>query len=467
MRTKTLNLTLTSMIALMVALPASTQTTRLDQPAPAASPFAAPKPAAQAQGHITAVQVKAPATQTPSAGGDDLGNHIATRVLNMNGLNITNVADPFFEGDAVSLSYFNEHNGWSHKADKDIDMSGFGLLNVGSIDLKKATLEGGAYRKSDIATSTISDSTITNSIITRATIDKSEFTSPILNDAELKAPAINGMTAKGGTISDMEIRDSRLSNVDIDGLTVTGFKTTAAELEKAKLKAPEVTGGTVDKAKLTDSTLSGKTVFDGEVIFSEGVAFNLGAASADTLEVGTLVLSEPLQMSGKGVTGLPDAKSDTDAVNLRTAERLIEDRLSGANSGLEEIETLNARIDDLIEQQKAAAEEETTSEVALTSFRPTPPLSDALGQLMADDAAQAISKVKSIVYELPEGGFAVGVDPESIPPELRFVVRKNSDGGFFAGASVDYAQMIGPMVAAIQHLSAQVEDLETRIEAGK
>lgn len=58
-----------------LALPALAQTAGV-----ASSPFAPPQ----------AGQV-----QPPSAGGDNLGDHIATQVLNMNGLNITNLNDPF------------------------------------------------------------------------------------------------------------------------------------------------------------------------------------------------------------------------------------------------------------------------------------------------------------------------------------------------------------------------------------
>jgi hypothetical protein len=95
-----------------------------------------------------------------------------------------------------------------------------------------------------------------------------------------------------------------------------------------------------------------------------------------------------------------------------------------------------------------------------SQFRPTPSSEDALGRLTGSDAMDSLREIRSVVYDLPEGGLATGIDPSTIPPQLEFMKRTSESEGTFD--SVDYAQMIGPMMAAIQYLDGRIEKLEGR-----
>ncbi|MEY8799500.1 tail fiber domain-containing protein [Leisingera sp. XS_AS12] len=68
--------------------------------------------------------------------GDNLGSHIATRDLNMDGYSIFNLADPTNPLDAISLKYLqtyvsaNGDNLGNHVATQAINMNGFGIFQV-------------------------------------------------------------------------------------------------------------------------------------------------------------------------------------------------------------------------------------------------------------------------------------------------------------------------------------------------
>ena len=355
-----------------------------------------------------------------SVAGDDMGDHIADRVLNMNGFNITNLEDPFFEGDAVTLGYFNAHNGWSHSADQDIDMGGFGLLNIGRLDLDDATLSGGRYEESDITTAMIGDSTMTNSIITRATIDGSKLTEPRLSGAIL-----SGMTRIEG-------------GVDMTGNALTGLADATAETDAMTMRATRA---------MIDEKIAG------------------GAASADMDEV--LARISDLEKAVPAAGTVEEISGQVEAMAARVPE-------AGAiEAVMDQVDTLEKRLGDAATSEAVAALETALGDIearlatglprdAETSrFRPTPELADALGRLTGEDALRAISAIDAMVYNLPDdGGVAVGIAPGSIPPELRFLVRKYGEGDSYTARGVDYAQMIGPMVAAIRTLSERVEILE-------
>lgn len=370
----------------------------------------------------------------------------------------------------MTLRYFDAHNGWDQKADGAIEMNGFGLLNLGDTDLQGTALRGGTLVDTQLRSGTISDSTITNSIITRATIDHSEFTNPTLTSPVLAKPVISDLEVTGGTLdqvslSDADIADSRLSGIEVSGGTLSGITSDGGIFDKATLTAPTLSDAESSNARLIapsleDATLSGSTRIEGELTLPDDLTMSLGALQAsqlhaDDLTAGKLSVENGLSLKGGRLNGLGDATEPGDAMNLRSTRELIDARLQEASPETQ-ISEIRSDIGELRDTLTSLSGE------TWVAYRPAPRFDGAIGRLMGDDSLRAIAKIKAMVYNLPDDqGVALGIAPDSIPPELRFLVRKNEDDDASAPYGVDYAQIIGPIVAAIQNLDQRLDALET------
>jgi uncharacterized protein YjbI with pentapeptide repeats len=447
-----------------------------------------------------------PAQRAAVPVGDNLGDHIATRVLNMNGYNITNLKDPFFEGDAVTLDYFNKNNGWDQNATGDIDMSGFTLKNLGSLDM-----QGGLILDSALDDAKIVNSTLTNTIITKSTIDNSELTNLQVvggkaEDFVLSNPEISGGTARGLTLSDATIENPTFSNG-----VLTGSELIDATLDAPILQYPTINGGVLSQTATVDATHKNST-FQGET-----------------------VIKGQVNLSDNRITGAGDAAEDSDVMNLRSTKALIEEFMAGmettqsvelsvedapADEPMVEVPVDTAvvideeRVLSIVEKYMSGLEIPAAADPAAVElaqsmdglfnagvarvtatdsgakvagdlnvrghltiegtldgiaamYRPTPDRMASLGLLDGADATSALSDIATIVYNLPDGDLAMGIDPGTIPAEMSFVMKGGVDADDVESKSIDYVQMIAPMISAIQSMDARITELEAQISPAK
>ena len=96
---------------------------------------------------------------------------------------------------------------------------------------------------------------------------------------------------------------------------------------------------------------------------------------------------------------------------------------------------------------------------AQAQVRPTPTRENAKGVLDGGDVLVALHEMDTIVYSLSEGKYAIGIDPDTIPAGMDFIVQKGKGGD--ESDSIDYAQMIGPLVATIRHMDERIRALES------
>ena len=389
---------------------------------------------------------RAQENNSPFTARSGLGDHIASRVLNMNGYNITNLADPFFEADAVTLGYLNRHSGWDHKAVGDVDFGGNALGNIGGITLDGATVQGGTF----------------------------------------DAPAIRHPEITGGTISGIS-----LSNAAIKVPRVTGGSFDAPALLAASIDGATITGSEINEATLRDPTVSGGDLENVSIAAGEAEGISL---NGETRVTGTLVLdgvrvSGDMTLDAGRIVGLADAENDLDAMNKRTTLRMIDESLSEirnivggprpvqsappADEGTNPVAVIPPAREPLQNIGHISGDLTVDGNLNIAGliaggaaqYRPTPIVADALGYLDGADTLDALLDMKALVYNLPDGTLAAGVDPGTIPQRMEFIIRPVESGS--GGASIDYIQMIGPMVAAIQLMDRRIAELEARLRAMK
>ena len=68
-----------------------------------------------------------------------------------------------------------------------------------------------------------------------------------------------------------------------------------------------------------------------------------------------------------------------------------------------------------------------------------------------------------IARALPERGAVAGIDPRTIPPQLRFILRPAEKGDDRVG--IDCVQAIGPMMTTIRLMDRRIRDPEARLAA--
>jgi hypothetical protein len=418
--------------------------------------------AAQAQNSTT--PFAAPSEVAPVVGLADLGNHIAARVLNMNGYNITNLGDPFFEGDAVTLGYFQRNIGWDHIGKKDVDMGGFSLGNISKITLNEGTVLGGVFDAP-----AITHPKITGGVVSGISLKNSSIEVPMVTGGTFKSPALIGPTIDRASLTGGDI-----SNAEVSGGSITG-----SEILESKFS-----DGLIENAKIMgDTTVEGSLDLSGAEI--------------------TGSLSGNLDMGDNRITSVGDATDDTDAMNMRSTRTLIEEEvadltavLEGMRSAIENGDPVDVvtviekpvtitmadpvvvpsplDIEEVSRKLRSVSGDFMVSGSLTASgslngvtsqFRPTPSAADSLGRITGSDAMDSLRKIHSVVYNLPEGGLAIGIDPMTIPQEMEFVKRAATTDDTFE--SVDYAQMIGPMLAAIQNMDGRIEELERRLSADR
>jgi hypothetical protein len=367
-------------------------------------------------------------SNTPFAVQGGLGDHVAARVLNMNGYNITNLADPFFEGDAVTLGYLNRNAGWDHQVTQDVDFGGFKMLNIGDVILDGSKVYGGSFEA--------------------PAISHPEITGGTLSGISMRNAAIEVPRVTGGTFE-----APALLNPSIDKATITNGEMTGTALVDGALTGGTATGTTFDEVSISSATVTGDITFDGGRLTGiadpqeEGDVMTLSATQALIEDLSAEIQEK---FDGLVVTAAEQSEGDdTSAVSVsvdpvHAALSQMEDVLDGLDSLSGDL-----RIDGVITGSHA-------------QYRPTPSGDEALGVLAGSDILSALSEVDAIVYKLPGGALAAGIDPETIPAEMAFVL-KAADGGDFD--SIDYTQLIGPMIATIQNMDARIKALETQVEA--
>lgn len=470
--------------------------------------------------------------------GDGLGDGVAYDVLNMNGHPVTNLPDPFFEGDAVPLGYLNRH-------------------------LRK--MDDGS-----ITGSAISDSTLTNVIVTNSQVKGGTFSGEI-SESKIKSADIEGSVFTGGEISgaDMSggsLKNAELSDVSISGATLDGPVMTAPTLEEPSVKGGQFAAPAIGNAVLRETTLEGRTAIKGRVLFEEPVTFSKPVASMTLIKPS---LEGDISLENARLTNVPDANEAGDPVNLTTAERLIAEALAdfretlpqaaeswtetspedeGAGEAADEEAEATAgevtppqtlRVERYLkdhysdneaarfgddgnatlswESQRSAfvlsakkkgapflfsatsldgdlkpaievtADEgvtiyasgerrlkvtplgaEITGDLVLSGqmtgysaqYRQTPDGDAALGSLLGEDILPALSSIEAIVYRLPAGGLAIGIDPETVPEEMSFLMKTEELGSGETLYSIDYTQLIGPMAVAMTEMQKEIEALK-------
>jgi len=416
--------------------------------------------------------------------GDDLGSHIAGQVLNMNGYNITNLKDPFFEGDAVTLDYFNKNNGWDQIADGDIDMSGFTLKNLGDLDMEGRKIHDGALDNAKVVNSTLS-----NSIITKSTIDSSEISNPQVQGGVMTEPTLRGAEIIGGTARGLTLSELILDAPEITGAVLNGGEMVDATLDAPVLHQPTINGGVLSQTSTVDATHKDST-FQGDTLIEGGV-----------------------DVTGNRITGAGDAAEDTDVMNLRSTRAMIEDFIANMEAppavevavekpaaapaltldmtalSITDI-SMGSPVEDEVAVEVEVSAENDLSLLTKTEngfdlpgdlhvsgnlvvsgalmnvpaiYRPTPSKEDALGLLDGADTISALSNIAAMVYNLPDGGLAMGIDPGTIPAEMGFVMKAGVGDDGAKNESIDYVQLISPMIAAIQTMDARITELEAQI----
>lgn len=360
------------------------------------------------------------AQEIPMNAGDGMGDHIASQVVNMNGFNITNLSDPFFEGDAVTLRYFNEHAQWSHEATQDINLNGFAISGVSDIFLGEGTLHGGVLAAPVIAGPQITGGTISAATIKSPTISVPEVTGGTFESAILSSPVIDNATLIGGEISDTELRDNR------------------------------IVGAT----------------FSGDMIFTTKIDLQGNHLKDARIENGSAV--SDIEMSGNLITGLGDAAGDTDAMSQQATRVMIKTFIAefreemASDQGAEAPDKADASItedapeDDVVVLAPEALSVDEALVVMASVFRDAPGKSQILGNLSGSDSLSALNGIDAVIYRGDGDVILAGIDPESIPDELAFMVSGDAD------KSIDYVQMIGPMLSVIQHLDRRIRVLEGR-----
>lgn len=367
---------------------------------------------------------------TPFAAQSGLGDHIASRVLNMNGYNITNLNDPFFEGDAVTLGYFNRNSGWNHKATADMDFGGFDMINIGDVTLDGSTLRGGTFEAT---------------ALTHPKITGGSFSGISMRNAAIEVPRVTGGTFEAPA----------LLSPSIDKASLTGGEMVSSQFTEGTVTDSDISGGTITSSELLDVSISGAKITD-DVVFE-----------------------------GARLTGLSDPEDDSDAMSLAATKSLIAEQISYLEAVIEGLKVVQPAAPSDGDEEQAVAPAlpdfgkiiagldsipgDVTIDGALVidgslsgvvaQYRPTPTKEDALGVLDGSDILSSLRSMDAVVYNLPGGGLAAGIDPETVPAEMSFIL-KGADDGY---DSIDYTQMIGPMIATIKHMDARIQELEAKL----
>lgn len=347
---------------------------------------------------------------TPFATQGGLGDHIASRVLNMNGYNITNLNEPFFEADAVTLGYFNRNSGWNHVATRDMDFGGFNMGNIGDITLDGSTLNGGSFEAPAISHPKITGGTFSGISMRNVSIEVPRVTGGTFEAPAILSPTINNASISGGDISNSNLSDVKISGpVILDGGRITG------------LPAPE---GDTDAMSLSETRkLIDESMTEIEVIVSglQGQAASVSTPSSS---------DESVYSSPSVTAAVPELNDIIAGLDLLPGDLEIEGTLvvRGGISGV------------------------------APQFRAAPSDEEVLGTLDGRDVLGSLKKMDAVIYNLPESGLVAGIDPATIPHELSFIKK---DGDVFSG--IDYVMLIGPMIETITYMDTRISELEKEV----
>ena len=401
---------------------------------------------------LAAGAASAQSAASPFSPADGLGDHIASRVLNMNGYNITNLKDPFFEGDAVTLGYFNRHNEWDHRATRDVDFGGNSLGNIGEMVLDGTLMRGGAF----------------------------------------EAPALENPLITGGTLSGISMRNAAISVPHVTGGTFEGPVMLAPTLDQATM-----TNSTLDSVKITVAEIDGLTV-TGDIALKGGRLTGLGAPTTDSDAMTRAATREMIQSNvgrlqeqiddlaaaaamvavnpGAAVAPIVEIEAEEEVALLRPwpkADDVVGGRLGkgllalaareGVWDGGIDVQVLASSIGTLPDGLNVDGSMHVFGNIygGEAQFRPAPFGEDALGVLGGADVLEAFASIDAVVYRLPDGNLAAGIDTDTLPESLGFM--KRSYVGANGNDGLDYAQLIGPMIATINQLNARVEALEAEL----
>ena len=262
-----------------------------------------------------------------------------------------------------------------------------------------------------------------------------------------------------------------------------------ATLDEPVLHQPTINGGVLSKTATVDATHRNST-FQGETSIEGNV-----------------------DLTGNRITGAADAAEDTDVMNLRSTRAMIEEFVAGMDlpaisASAEPLDTsakkqvispvLSLDITALSaagmtmgepveEEQELLTQVETSFDIDYfpkgdlhiegdltlsgsimnvpAMFRPTPSADTSLGLLDGADATSALSDIAAMVYNLPDGGLAMGIDPGTIPAEMSFVMKAGVGADGAKNKSIDYVQLIAPITAALQAMAVRITELEAQIDA--
>jgi hypothetical protein len=222
-------------------------------------------------------------------------------------------------------------------------------------------------------------------------------------------------------------------------------------------------------------------------------------------EIKTLRVGNALNMEGARLTGVPEAKSDGDAMNLVATKSLLseavinmeaalkvtEERLSKsakelANDHAQEISVRLSEVEEILEEhQRAIALQISEAPLGARALVEALKLKDhgiyvdrklvmnrsiegvsaqyrttskqIAGELSGADAIGALRKLRPMAYHMPDhAGFLLGIHPDSIPGQFDYIRQVDTDGEMM----IDYVQMISPIIASIQVLDRRLQRIE-------
>ena len=250
----------------------------------------------------------------PFGTGDNLGNHIATETLNMNGHNVVNVRDPYFQGDAVNLGYLERNMGWNHVANPDRQSNpnrqSSPNRQSGTDRNFGANSTFGANRNSG------ADGNSGKTHIATGAMDFGGF-DVFLDDSTvyggtLEATALSQVEITGGSLSGISMRNSVIEIPHVTGET---------------FNAPALLGPVMNQVVLTNSEMTGSR-------FSDEIT---GSTLSDNTLL-SMTVTGTLSVRNERITGLPASVSDEDAMNRRATEQLVDDRMVTLEQSIEILE---------------------------------------------------------------------------------------------------------------------------------
>ena len=174
-------------------------------------------------------------------------------------------------------------------------------------------------------------------------------------------------------------------------------------------------------------------------------------------------LIEPDIAMSYSTLSIPEYNLETNARYAKQAERL-----SGLESRIADLEAMIANPDRIDRNLQVGGNLGVDGIItgAAAQYRPTPNRAQAVGSLDGSDIIVALREMDTIVYTLSEGQYAIGIDPETVPSGMNFIMVKKDEQDRDGHDSIDYAQLIGPLIATIRHMDARIQALEAREQSG-